>query len=211
MPAQRTRLDLGWWSGLMAAVAALLLFTWLAHEMRAGNTHRFDLEVRSALHSLAQPPLTLAMRILTWLGSIALMGPAGAAAAWLWVRRGRRRAAVLLVVTLAGAIVCDLVLKSAFHRPRPVPFFGLATPASYSFPSGHALISCCFYGLLAGLRERRPRWPGWAGAALLVAVIGFSRVYLGVHYPSDVIAGYAAGAAWTLTASLFVRLLSDKW
>jgi hypothetical protein len=101
-----------------------------------------------------------------------------------------------MVVTILGALVLDLSLKYAFHRPRPVPFF-VPAPYTYSFPSGHSLFSFCFYGVLAGLltrriRSRRWRVLIWTLAALLVATIGLSRVYLGVHYPSDVIAGYLA-------------------
>ena len=121
-----------------------------------------------------------------------------------------RRAAIWLVVTLAGALVLDLILKFAFHRPRPIPFIG-PIPRTYSFPSGHSLFSFCFYGVLAGLLAGRVRsMPArvliWLVAALLVLAIGLSRIYLGVHYPSDVIAGYLAGTIW---AASMVAL--DRW
>jgi undecaprenyl-diphosphatase len=95
----------------------------------------------------------------------------------------------------------DQILKLCFHRPRPEAFFGLAIPATYSFPSGHALTATCFYGVLAGLLAARTRPLAgkaglWALAATLAALIGLSRVYLGVHYPSDVLAGYAAAVVW---------------
>jgi undecaprenyl-diphosphatase len=115
-----------------------------------------------------------------------------------------------MVVNLAGAVVLDLTLKFAFHRSRPVPFFG-PVPRTYSFPSGHSLFSFCFYGVLAGLLAGRVRSvPArvliWLTAALLVLAIGLSRIYLGVHYPSDVIAGYLAGTIW---AASMVAL--DRW
>lgn len=198
MAPPRKRPDFALYGGLAAATLLLLFFGWLAREMLAGRTLAFDMEVRSAIHAHAFPALTLAMRYITWTGSIVVMGPAGILIAWVWVSRGRRRAAILFAITVGGAALLDGVLKAAFHRPRPVPFFGLAAPLSPSFPSGHALVSCCFYGALAGLSARRPRWAVWAAAAMLVAAIGFSRIYLGVHYPSDVIAGYATGAVWVL-------------
>jgi undecaprenyl-diphosphatase len=114
-----------------------------------------------------------------------------------------RRATLWLAVTILGALVLDLTLKYAFHRARPTPFF-VALPRTYSFPSGHALFSFCFYGVLAGLlmgriRSRLARVLIWMAAAILVAAIGFSRIYLGVHYPSDVIAGYLAASLWVST------------
>jgi undecaprenyl-diphosphatase len=112
-----------------------------------------------------------------------------------------RRAAVWLLVTLLGALILDVTLKLAFHRARPNPFFG-PIPDTYSFPSGHSLFSFCFYGVLAGLLADRARSVSlrvviWAIAALLVLAIGVSRIYLGVHYPSDVLAGYLVGTIWT--------------
>jgi undecaprenyl-diphosphatase len=111
-----------------------------------------------------------------------------------------RYAAIWLSITMAGALALDVTLKNLFHRTRPVAYF-IPEPSGYSFPSGHALGSFCFYMLLAGLltarlRDRTARVLIWIGAALLVAAIGFSRVYLGVHWPTDVIAGYAAAACW---------------
>jgi len=101
---------------------------------------------------------------------------------------------------LTVRMLLDLSLKHAFHRTRPTAFFG-ALPHSYSFPSGHALFSFCFYGVLAGLSAGRTRsQPAriliWTLAAVLVTAIGLSRIYLGVHYPSDVIAGYLAATLW---------------
>jgi undecaprenyl-diphosphatase len=103
---------------------------------------------------------------------------------------------------MAGASVLDTVLKLAFHRARPEPYFGYVLPESYSFPSGHALFSFCFFtagaALLAPrLQHSALRWLVWAVAASLILAIGFSRIYLGVHYPSDVLAGYAVGLIWS--------------
>jgi undecaprenyl-diphosphatase len=111
-----------------------------------------------------------------------------------------RRGAAWLALSIAGALVLDVALKFAFRRPRPQAFFGDA-PHSFSFPSGHALVSFVFYAVLAGLIADRVRpmvlrvLVGVV-AGVLIAAIGLSRIYLGVHYPSDVIAGYLAAAIW---------------
>lgn len=191
-------------AGFIAAVAALLLFAWLANEVLEGTTLRFDSFVRDTVHSWASPTLTSAMRGITQLGSPEFLILMTVLLVWRLTSMGRKRAAILLTVGAVGAVLLDQVLKLSFHRLRPDAFFGYAEPLGYSFPSGHAITSCCFYGVAAAIITVRIQSPAkkalvWAGAALLAALIGFSRIYLGVHYPSDVIAGYAAAIVWVTT------------
>jgi membrane-associated phospholipid phosphatase len=120
----------------------------------------------------------------------------------------------LLAITMLGVAALDVSLKHAFHRPRPIAFFG-TSPSSYSFPSGHAFGSLCFYGVLAAIlaarvRRRVAKFCLWIAAALLIGMIGFSRIYLGVHYPSDVIAGYLAGAVWVAAVLSLNKVLADR-
>jgi len=121
--------------------------------------------------------------------------------AWRIARGGHERQAVLLVVVSIGADALQALLKPVFQRERPSAFFGYPDPASYSFPSGHAVLSICFYVALAAVisprvESRTKKAVVWMAAVLMIALIGFTRVYLGVHYASDVLAGYAAGAGW---------------
>ncbi|WP_207857978.1 phosphatase PAP2 family protein [Lucifera butyrica] len=107
-----------------------------------------------------------------------------------------------LALSFAGGAVLNFVLKNLFERTRPDAFH-LVTAAGYSFPSGHAMVSLCFYGMLAFLLARNAQtwpWRYFVGVItmLLVVAIGISRIYLGVHYPSDVVAGYSAGTMWLL-------------
>lgn len=184
---------------LLTAVIALLLFAWLATSVLESRTQFFDLTVRAAIHKYASPALTTVMKGVTWLGSGQVLLPSVLCLLAIFLLRGMGREARLLIVTMAGAGVLDTVLKLSFHRARPAPFFGISPLDTYSFPSGHALVSFCFYGLLAeliALRQKRLRWLIWTLAGIIVALIGFSRIYLGVHYPSDVIAGYIAALFW---------------
>jgi membrane-associated phospholipid phosphatase len=188
--------------GLAVAVLALFLFGWLADEMLAGSTLAFDLRVRAATHALATPGLTHALRLVSRLGGPSVLMVLGVILAVIFVGHRWWRGAIVLCVAMAGAGVLDTALKLAFHRARPAPYFGHALPDSYSFPSGHALFAFCFFTAGAALlapRLQHPalRWLVWAVAASLVLAIGFSRIYLGVHYPSDVLAGYAVGLLWS--------------
>lgn len=194
---------------LTVAVGSLFLFGWLAVEMLGGSTLRFDLAVRDGVHRFASPGMTRAMTAISLMGyNILIVALVISFAAFLLL--GWRRAAGWLATTMAGALAMDLALKFAFRRPRPQVFFGVE-PHSYSFPSGHALCSFCFYGVLAGLIAARTRSPALRVAAgliasTLVAAIGLSRIYLGMHYPSDVIAGYLAAAVWVSGL-----LVLDRW
>jgi undecaprenyl-diphosphatase len=185
---------------LLIAATALFVFGWLAEEMFEGDTRQFDAFVRTAVHQLATPGLTRLVQVFSFLGSIAAVTAMCLVVVCVSLYFRHARTAALLAITMLGVAALDVALKHAFHRPRPVAFFG-ATPSSYSFPSGHALGSLCFYGILAAILAPRARGRGakfcvWMVAVLLVGMIGFSRIYLGVHYPSDVIAGYCAAAAW---------------
>jgi membrane-associated phospholipid phosphatase len=206
--------------GLLIALGALLMFGWIAQEMLEGDTVRFDGQVRSSIHEHSNPQVTAVMKVLTVFGSSLVMTPLSLAVLGFCYMRGAFHALKTLLATFVGALLLELILKTAFHRPRPAPFFDLPTPRSFSFPSGHALYSFCFFAGIAvvlypTLTRMRARVALWLVAGLLVFGIGFSRIYLGVHYPSDVLAGYAAGAVWVasvwLTNELHHKHLHQEW
>lgn len=185
----------------LAAAAALLVFGWVAVRVAGGAAVPSDLAVRSAIHGFASPTLTAVMRAVTQLGSSSFLVVLGAILVWRLVAAGRRRAAVVLVAASLGGEAFDQVLKLVFRRPRPETFFGFIAPSGYSFPSGHAIASICFWGVLAAIaaarmQSRYARAATWLSAALLAGWIGVSRIYLGAHYPSDVLGGYAAAVVW---------------
>ncbi len=125
--------------------------------------------------------------------------------AFLWLTR-HRHSAYLLLASFFGAWALNDLLKDVFERPRPDVVPHLATFATWSFPSGHAMSSMAAYGAIALLiarleRSRAARLATWLVAALVILVIGASRIYLGVHYLSDILGGYAAGLAWVAFAA----------
>jgi undecaprenyl-diphosphatase len=118
----------------------------------------------------------------------------------VFYRKGWRLSAVLLLVSTAGSIVLTTVLKSVFQRARPELFDSGYHASFYSFPSGHATVAVGFYGMLtlvlAYRLQRTTRWAVAVLGILVVLLIGLSRLYLGVHYPTDVLAGYLAALLW---------------
>jgi undecaprenyl-diphosphatase len=188
-------------AGFLGAAAALVFFGWLTRVVLAGESMRFDTAVRNAIHGWASVPLTYAMRGITQLGQAPVLVVLGILVVWRLAAQKRRRAALIFVAACVGAEALSEILKLVFRRARPESFFGYAEPLTYSFPSGHSVMSACFFGVLAAIlttrmESRARKIAIWTGAALLAVAIGFSRVYLGVHYPSDVLAGYAAAAIW---------------
>jgi undecaprenyl-diphosphatase len=151
-------------AGFTAAVAALFLFTWLATQVFRQSAIAFDAGIRGGLHAWASPGLTWFFRGFTNFGSELFLVPLGAVVVWRLAAAGRRHAAVLFVLAIVGGEALDYTLKLLFRRTRPEVYFGLTAPSTYSFPSGHAMLSACFYGVLAALiapklpsRGKRPR------------------------------------------------------
>ena len=202
-------------ASLGLAAVSLLGFAWLSEEVLERGTARFDSHVRELIHQFAAPPVTNVFRFVTNLGDWPVVMFGTLALLCFFLYRGDRDYASLVLVTLTGAGILDGTLKLAFHRLRPDPFFGGARPTTYSFPSGHALISFCFYGLIAGmlsfhLKRRWQRAVIWSVAAVLIALIGISRIYLGVHWPSDVLASYLAAIIWMGAVRVMARRVEAR-
>lgn len=150
-----------------------------------------------ALHRL--PWATAFMRAMTLLGSSGGMALLGLLAVGFFLWQKRRRPALTVVASLAGSWIMNELLKALFHRERPGGLW--LTPASgYSFPSGHSMVSMSFLLVMSWLlgagQSHRRRWLLTAGAVIVSGLIGVSRVYLGVHYASDVLGGWIGGALW---------------
>jgi undecaprenyl-diphosphatase len=182
-------------------------FVKLAHEVSDGDHVGFENKIMHALRR-GEAPLgpawaTSAVRDLTSLGSSVVLVLVTVLIMGFLLLRGSYRIAALLTASVAGGALINLVLKNAFNRARPAEALHLVGVHSSSFPSGHAMAASIFYltigALLARMAKRRREKVYLILASMLFTfLVGFSRVYLGVHYPSDVLAGWAAGTAWAL-------------
>jgi len=211
----RKRLGLTLLAGLVCAAGALIFLATLADEIAEGDAAQFDDWVRDGIHGFATPAVTFAMRGVTILGGPLVLFSLSLVVGLGFFVKKNYRAMMLLIATIVGSSLLNDVLKLSFHRTRPLPFFDITAPNSYSFPSGHALMSFCFYSSMAALISRRSksrtvRVMVWVLAALLIAAIGLSRIYLGVHYPSDVVAGYAAAFIWVMFIVIVDRAIPRK-
>ena len=199
--------------GALIAVAGTLAFAQLGDVVRQGRTQAFDTAVLRWIGARHSTFFTTVMTEVTPLGTgVVVLTIVGVAAAFLW-RTEHKHSARLLLAATAGSILLNNVLKLYFDRPRPEVFDRLTHTASSSFPSGHAMSATVVYGTVGYLLARLHKRPWARAVTLLLAVtmillICFSRLYLGVHYPSDVLAGIVIGLAWsgfcmaTLEASL---------
>jgi undecaprenyl-diphosphatase len=190
--------------GLTLLVTAVFLFGLLAREI-GGDTElgRFDLTLANVLHQTTSPGSVNFFLVVTWIGNGWVVTVLCLAiGVWLFVRH-QRLLLTAWVFALAGGGILNWALKAAFQRARPTLQNPFAIEPGWSFPSGHAMGAVFTYGMLAYLLILAvpSRWHSTvvALAAALVMLIGASRVYLGVHYFSDVIAGFVAGTAWLAT------------
>lgn len=191
-----------------AAVGLVALCVCVALSLSIGTQNpltRFDSSVLETLRRSRTPTGATLFLSITALGSLIALAALGCAGALLLAARREWIVFVGWTVAFSGAGLLDHGLKTAIQRPRPPSATALIElPASWSFPSGHAMSSLVCYGMLAyvllrlGRSSRRSRAATVAGAVMLVLAIGFSRLYLGVHYFSDVVGGYAAGLVWLI-------------
>jgi undecaprenyl-diphosphatase len=201
--------------GMLAAIGMLVFLGWLTDQVFEGDMRQFDDVTRATVHTFASPTLTLFMRFMSFVGSTLFLTLATAGViVWFALRRWGREAK-LFALTMIGASLLNLTLKLTFQRPRPVPFFNLTAPESFSFPSGHSLASCCFFAGLAAIlsgrvKRRRPRTIIWVIATTMFLLIGLSRIYLGVHYTTDVIAGFSSALIWILVVRFVETTLAKR-
>lgn len=193
------------WRGLtLFAIASLatFLFVWIASELREGELDSIDTHVALAIHRIDNRTLDIIAITFTLLGKGPCLGLALAAVSFWAYRRGRRSYILILAANTVIAVGLNTILKLIFARARPGLFEVITRPDTYSFPSGHAMSAVTIYGAIAAvIIALRPTIKPLVavGAMIVILGIGASRVYLGAHWPMDVIAGWAAGLPFLVT------------
>jgi membrane-associated phospholipid phosphatase len=195
--------------GLASCLLILFVLAKLAEEVLERDAFKFDATFLLWLHKFANPNLDNLMLFITNLGNPStVIVVAGITVLLLWWRHYREEAKIF-VITCLGGLILNTGLKLFFSKPRPELWNRLISEKSYSFPSGHALGSIVLYGFIA--YELATHYPHFAKviyslAVILIAAIGISRLYLGVHWPTDIIAGYGVGFLWLMTCITMLKL-----
>ena len=188
-------------------LASLLLFFYLTRVVFVAHSAQFDDWGFQRLDELraSRPWLTSVAEFITFFASLPFLAATGILGPALLRWAGHKREALEVFLAVLGASLFNQLLKTHYHRTRPSS--ALLFQQGLSFPSGHAMIGMALYGCLAWLLWRHRRHPAWVVLLVLWAVvIGLTRIYLHVHYPTDVLAGFAAGLLWLILLRTALRL-----
>lgn len=208
------RLEIGPVIALLIAAAGLFAFVRLADEVGEGETHHFDEAILLALRNPLDPAdpigpwwVEAIMRDITAMGGTVVLTLITIVTVLYLAIDGKRGASLLVAVSVGGGTLLSTLLKIGFHRPRPDLVAHLVDVRTLSFPSGHAMLSAVTYltiGVLVARVSPKRRIKVFVAAVALVLTlaVGLSRVYLGVHWPTDVLAGWSIGAAWAMACWL---------
>jgi undecaprenyl-diphosphatase len=211
--------DLVLLTGALLLVALGWAFVEIADEVIEGETQDIDDRILMALRErdnpadpIGPPWLEELGRDMTALGGVLVLTTLTAAVLGFLLIQRKSHAALFLAVATGGALVASLVLKNSFDRPRPDVVPHLSDVMTSSFPSGHSMLSAAIYltlgAMLARMSEqKRLKLYFLAIAMVLTSLVGLSRVYMGVHYPTDVLAGWTIGLAWAVLCWLAARRL----
>jgi undecaprenyl-diphosphatase len=217
-----TRHDVLLLLAMLLCVSGVLVFLRLADSVAEGRTQRFDEKILLALRDpsdparLIGPPwMILVVRDITALGGETVLTLVTLLAFGFLLMAGKRYAAVFLLIAVIGGTVGNSLLKDYFERPRPEVVPHLMEEQSFSFPSGHSMMSAVVYLTLGALLDRfvegrRLKLYCLFVAMLLTMLIGCSRLFLGVHYPTDVLGGWSAGLAWAVLCWIVARYLQKR-
>lgn len=196
---------------LSASIIVLILFT---SELVENELSPFDNLIYGTLSKLISEDMTDVMKIISNMGSVYMLGAeAVVLLLCFWNSQKYRFYGKMIIVNLSVVSLLNLLFKSIFHRARP-DILQLVSASGYSYPSGHSMISAAFYGYLIYLCIHNMKKP-WkyllsSGLMLLIVSIGISRIYLGVHYASDVIGGFLAGFSWLILFITLTKVYGQK-
>ena len=216
-PKRRQRflpLAIGTTGGVALATIAFWFFKQQADHVVEGRADRYDEIIMDAVHTIDDPRVNQVMEAITQLGTHAVIGTAAGLTALAMLRKGQKQDAWTVVVSTGGAMAINTILKNVFQRRRPIEMARqIKLPKSHSFPSGHSLLSAATYPIVAHHLVQNQSIGAQATihtlAGLTILSVGFSRIYFGVHFPSDVLGGFAAGFGWLGLTSLSHTLVDE--
>jgi membrane-associated phospholipid phosphatase len=200
--------------GFLACGLLVSLLTVVAHEVfEIAGPGTVDRAVTMAVFRLHSKALDLVMINVTQLGSPKFLIPASLLVSALFALQHHRVSALLFIGSVLGGLGLESLMKIAFHRHRPDLWPALIVEKTYSFPSGHATMSTLFFGACVAVvfhstRRLRPRAVAVAAAAVIVLAVCFSRIYLGVHWLTDVCAGMLVGLFWVIVCTTGTEYLA---
>lgn len=197
--------------GIILCISAILLFAEIAENVFGKETQGLDIAVSRFIYSLRTPLLTNVMLVLSFMGGEFTLIAASLGTIFLGLKH-RKHEAVLFITLFGMGVILNLLLKMIFQRPRP-ELAPLVHLHSYSFPSTHAMNAFIFYSIFSFFvwhltHNKRKTIVTVMISSILIVLIGLSRVYLGVHYPSDILAGYVAGFFVFMTAIVLQQTLT---
>ena len=202
---------------LLAIATAIWCFVELAGEVIEGETARIDTALLMAFRSPSDPTqpigprwLVETMRDFTALGSFGVLGLVTAMAAGYLFVVAKWRAALVLLLSVVAGVTISTILKDVIDRPRPDLSQTMVYVSSASFPSGHSMMSAVVYLTIGAMIARmqtdlRAKYYIMSWAVLLTLLVGITRIYLGVHWPTDVLAGWIVGSAWAIFCWVVMR------
>jgi undecaprenyl-diphosphatase len=200
--------------GLAVLIAVLVILGFVAEAIRQQEVFLLDTTATPFLHGIQSPFMDGLMNTLTTIGSSFVLVPLFVVAVILLTRRRRFGAATFLGVATVGGVIIEYTMKLVFARPRPQLAWAHVQP-DYSFPSGHTMNSAVFYVALAliiwSIFGRRIGVASMTVAVILTIGVGISRIYLGYHYLSDVVGGFAAGLAWLFIVLVAFEAIPRTW
>jgi undecaprenyl-diphosphatase len=201
--------------GFLACAALVALFGVLARHVAVSGTGELDRNVTLWARDLPLPGGAGAARVITFFGDALFVYPATLAVAATLAGRGHRVSALLFAGSVVGGGLLEVLLKLVYARPRPDIVEPMVAVASYSFPSGHATLATVFFGGLAAVvfhltAGRRPRVAAALVAALAAGSVALSRIYLGVHWLTDVAAGILVGLFWVVVCATLTEIFAKR-
>ncbi|MDB5163013.1 MAG: acid phosphatase [Candidatus Saccharibacteria bacterium] len=190
----------------------IIVFVKLADEVLENEPIHIEIVLLNYIHSLSTPFLDGFFLFITTIGNVESILPITILILAYIIYRKQRLNALIVLFGVGGAALANFLLKLIFHRDRPAFWQSAITETGYSFPSGHAMVSCALVlCLIVILWNTKWRLTAIIAGASTIILIGLSRLYMGVHYPTDVLAGWSVSIAWVLIVTVIAKGLSNRF